>query len=61
MPDTPDNCLVVNEALNTYDFKEIKKQLDYTYYLQRIANMLDIQWKELYHNDLIDNNQFIYE
>ena len=61
MPDTPDNCLVVNEALNAYDFKEIKKQLDYTYYLQRIANMLDIQWKELYHNDLIDNNQFIYE
>lgn len=61
MPDTPDNCLVVNEALNTYDFKEIKKHLDYTYYLQRVANMLDIQWKELYHNDLIDNNQFIYE
>ena len=61
MPDTPDNCLVVNEALNSYDFKEIKKHLDYTYYLQRIANMLDIPWKELYHSDLIDNNQFIYE
>lgn len=61
IPDTPDNCLVVNEALNSYDFKEIKKRLDYTYYLQRIANMLDIQWKELYHSDLIDNNQFIYE
>lgn len=47
MPNTPDNSFLVNEDLSTYNFKEIKKNIDYMYYINRCFDLLDIQWYQL--------------
>jgi len=44
MPSIPDNCRLINKALDSYDFKEVKKDLDYMWYIQSACELLDIDW-----------------
>lgn len=60
MPNSPDHCLLMNEDLSTYAFDDYKNSIDYTYYLGRCADMLDIEWYQLKHNNLIINDNFNY-
>lgn len=60
MPSIPEHCLPINEDLSTYDFHEIQKQLDYMFYVQRVADLLNIPWKELSGNSLTSTNRFDY-
>ena len=47
MPNIPDYCKTINEDLKSYNFDDIKKELDYMYYVERTYNILDISWKKL--------------
>lgn len=61
MAGIPDNCKLMNYALDSYDFKDIKKELDYSFYLEKTADLLDIPWKQLYHNEIKYIDNFKYE
>lgn len=56
--DIPEHCLVVNDDLTKYNFKDIKKELDYMWYIKRTMDLLDINWKELTRGKLIDSEKF---
>lgn len=58
--DIPENCLVVNEAIDSYNFADIKKELDYMWYVQRTLDILDIDWVQLNHNKIEKINRFEY-
>ena len=60
MPNTPEHCKTMNEDLSTYNFADVKKELDYMYYVYRTLDLLDIQWKELSGNDFNITNRFEY-
>jgi hypothetical protein len=60
MPSIPENCRLVNEDLSTYDFDEIKKDLDYMFYIERCADLLNIEWVELKHTNFHYTNRFNY-
>lgn len=60
MPSIPEHCRLINNDLSTYDFNEIKKDLDYMYYIQRCADLMDIPWLELKGNDIERTNKFDY-
>lgn len=60
MPNTPEHCRLMNNDLSTYSFDELKSELDYMYYIEQAANMLDIKWVQLLHTQLIENNNFNY-
>ena len=60
MPSIPEHCLPLNKDLSTYDFNEIQKQLDYMFYVQRVADLLGIEWQELKGNSLTKTNRFDY-
>lgn len=60
MPNIPEHCLLINDDLRNYNFNEIKKQLDYNYYLNRCADMLDIDWTQLKGVELLSINKFHY-
>ena len=59
MPSTPEHCLLMNEAINTYS-ADIFKQLDYMYYITRTFDLLDINWKKLVNNQLNKDFEFNY-
>ena len=44
MPNIPDNCRTYNKDLSTYKFEEIRSDIDYSYYLKRAMDLLDMQW-----------------
>jgi len=54
MPNIPENCYTMNDDLSLYDFNEIRKQLDYMYYIERCAGLLDIPWR------ILDNGELKY-
>lgn len=60
MPNTPEHCLVVNEDLSSYDFKEISKQLDYMYYIERTADIINRQFRQLKGSSMTNIDKFIY-
>ena len=60
MPSIPEHCLPLNKDLSTYDFTEIQKQLDYMFYVQRVADLLGIDWQELKGNSLAKTDRFDY-
>lgn len=60
MPSTPDNCLLVNKSIKSYDFKEMRKKIDYMYYVERTADLLDIEWYRVDHNRVYRVNDFDY-
>ena len=59
MPNIPEHCLPVNEDLSSYDFhKDIQPRLDYSYYIMRTADLLDIPWQQLVGKQVFDNHNF---
>lgn len=60
MPDTPEFCKVVNESLDGYNFREIQKQLDYMYYIERTLNLLDVEWKQIVDSNVCRTFRFDY-
>lgn len=60
MPNTPDHCLCLNDAMDTYRFEELKPQIDYMYYIGRCAELLDMTFVELSHDIDFETNQFNY-
>ena len=60
MPDVPEHCKLVNEDLSTYDFNEIKKELDYMYYIECCANLLDMDWYQIQGTNIFKTNKFNY-
>lgn len=47
MPNIPEHCMLINEALDSYNFEDIKKQLDYTFYCARAMELVNIEWMQL--------------
>lgn len=60
MPSIPEHCRLINNDLASYDFKDIKKDIDYMFYINRCADLLDIQWRQLKGSSLKPTNQFNY-
>lgn len=60
MPNIPEHCKLVNDDLSHYNFDEIRKELDYMYYISRCADMLDIAWIKLRNNELSETDEFNY-
>ena len=60
MQSIPDHCLLVNKSLDTYDFNEIRKELDYMYYIERTMDLLDIPWYRIRGNSVDRTNEFDY-
>lgn len=58
MPNIPENCRTMNRALDTYDWNEVKKELDYMYYIQRTYDLLDIPWVTFDNDKIIKENRF---
>jgi len=60
MTGVPDHCRLVNEALHTYSFKDIAKDIDYMFYVQRCSELLDINWIEIDGLNINKTNRFDY-
>ncbi len=60
MTGVPAHCRLVNEALHTYSFSDIKKDIDYMFYLERCCDLLDIPWIEIDGLDIHKTNRFDY-
>lgn len=58
MPSTPDYCKTINNDLSHYMFDEIKKDLDYMYYINRAYELVTVNWKQLRGNDIYNINKF---
>lgn len=58
MPNVPEYCRTYNKDLSMYDFNEIRKDIDYSYYLQRAIDLLDMQWYSFNDGDLIKEDRF---
>ena len=59
MPNIPEHCLPVNKDLSSYDFrKDIQPKLDYSYYIMRTEDLLDIPWQQLVGKQVFDNHNF---
>lgn len=58
MPNTPDYCKTINKDLSEYDFNDIKPDIDYMYYVMRAYDLLDVKWKQLLKNNIIDIQDF---
>ena len=61
MSSIPDNCRLINDDLSHYTFDDIKKDLDYAYYLDRAMDILDIPWRQVIGNKIIDPDKFDYK
>lgn len=44
MPNVPEHCKTMNKCLDDYKFEEVKKDLDYMFYVTRTLELLDINW-----------------
>ena len=58
MPNVPEHCRTYNEDLRDYNFDDIRKDIDYMYYIQKAYDLLDIQWYTFNENELIKENRF---
>ncbi len=58
VPNMPDRCKLINEALDKVAFDDIKKELDYAYYIHLAIDLLDINWTDVWGNPI---NKFQYE
>ena len=61
MADIPDCCLTVNADLTTYDFKSLKPEIDYAYYIVRATDLLDMTWKEFKNGSYNLTDRFLYQ
>lgn len=61
IPNIPENCRLINEDFSTYNFNEIKKDLDYMFYIERAMEVLDVDWYTLNnYGEIISINNFDY-
>ena len=58
MPNIPEHCKLINDDFTNYNFNEVKKEIDYQYYLQRTLDLLDIPWRQLSGNNLKNIDKF---
>ena len=60
MPNVPEHCRLLNDDLSSYDFSELKKDIDYMFYIERCADLLNIEWLQLDENSLSVTHRFDY-
>lgn len=60
IPSIPDYCRLTNEDISTYNFNDIKKDLDYMFYIERAADLLDIDWTVMRSNSIDKSEEFNY-
>lgn len=48
----PDHAMIVNDDLSIYDMKELRKKIDYMYYIERLSDKFDYTFKQLAGSDL---------
>lgn len=60
MPSIPEHCRLLNDDLNSYDFDKLKGDIDYMFYIQRCADLLDITWTKLKGDSLTITDEFNY-
>ena len=60
MPSIPEHCRLLNDDLENYDFNDVRKDLDYMFYIERCADLLDIEWVQLLNNSIIKIDRFNY-
>lgn len=58
MADTPSKSKLMNNDLSTYDFDEVSKTLDYTYYFDRANRLLQFKWVILQGQHLEETYRF---
>lgn len=61
IPLIPENCMLVNKDLKSYDFKKLKAKIDYMYYINKAVDLLDVNWYQLKGSSLAPTNQFVYD
>lgn len=54
----PDNCIVINQDILEMSLSEIKKDIDYMYYISKAVDLLDIDWVDV---NLKPINKYKYE
>lgn len=57
---TPDHCLLLNDDMSKYSFQELKSKIDYSYYLNRCYDLLDMTFVELSGDSDFETQQFNY-
>jgi hypothetical protein len=60
MPNIPEHCKLMNHDLSTYNFDDIVSELDYMYYVNRCADLLDMQWYQIKGVEVMKTNKFNY-
>lgn len=61
MPSIPEHCKLINDDISHYDFnKDIKPDLDYMFYIEQCAELLNIEWLQIHHHNIINNYDFKY-
>lgn len=58
MPGIPEHCRLINDDISTYDFDEIKKDIDYMYYIERTVDLLSMQWYQMTASGLKKTDRF---
>lgn len=59
-PNCPEHCQLINDDLSTYDMNELKKDLDYMWYINKTIEMLSDEWWELKNNQIIPKDISYY-
>lgn len=60
MAGIPDNCRLMNDDLSKYNFDDIKKDIDYMFYIEKAADLLNMTWYELKDGNLSKTDRFDY-
>lgn len=60
IPNIPEHCRLINNDLDTYKFEDIKKDLDYMFYINRCAELMDIRWRQLAGDEIFEIHSFDY-
>lgn len=60
MPNIPEHCRLINYSFDTYKFEDIKKDLDYMFYIKRAIDLLGEEWYELCGTSIQPTNKFNY-
>jgi hypothetical protein len=57
---TPEHSLLLNEDMSNYNYDDVKKEIDYMYYIGRCADQLSGSWIELDYSGVYRTHQFDY-
>ena len=57
---TPEHSLLLNEDMSNYTYEELRKQIDYMYYIRKCADQLSGSWIELDYSGVYRTHQFDY-